>query len=203
VERSTALTRLLRTLTIVGAAAGISIALAAPASAGWSRPAEISAPTSTSILGTQVASSAAGAAAVSFNEVNLDNQTIASAYLALASPHGGFGAPRAVPGVQEILAIAYTGSTLELLTASGPRGQPCCSKVQVIRRGARTGFGPPQTIVTDAGGGTTGRLVPLSNGRMLAVIAAPQRLWATEARGAGQFAKARGLTSPGSAPAAR
>lgn len=176
--------------------------LTAPASASWSRPAELSAPTSLSVLDTQVASSPAGAAAASFNEVNLDAQQNASAFVALASPHGAFGAANAVPGVQEILAIAYAGSTLELLTASGSHGQPCCADVQVIRRGAGSGFGRPQTLVTDAGGGTSGQLVPLSNGRMLAVIAAPQRLWASEARGAGRFGPVRGLTPDGSAPAA-
>jgi hypothetical protein len=182
-----------------GVLAGV---LAASASAGWSRPAELSAPTSLSVLNTQVASSPTGAAAVSFNEVNLDAQQNASAFVALASPHGAFGAAGAVPGVQEILAIAYTGSTLELLTASGPPRQPCCSVVQVIRRAAGSGFGPPQTLVTGAGGGTSGRLVPLSNGRMLAVIAAPERLWASEARGAGRFGPVHGLTPEGSAPAA-
>lgn len=203
-ERSAALTRLRlrRALTTVASAAAISGALAAPASAGWSRPAEVSGPTSIQIIGTQVASSPAGAAAVAFNEVNLDAQATAGAYVALASPHGTFGVAHAVPGAQEILAVAYSGTTLELLTASGLPNQPCCSDVQVIRRGPRSGFGPPQTIVTDAGGGTTGSLVPLTNGRMLAVIGAPQQLWATEARGAGRFGRLRGLTPAGSAPAA-
>jgi hypothetical protein len=165
---------------------------------------QVSAPTSISVLGPQVASSATGAAAVTVNEVNLDAQAIASASLALAPPHGAFSVARPIPGAQEVLAIAYSGSTLELLTASGPRGQPCCSVVQVIRRGPHGGFGSRQTLVNDAGGGTTGTLVPLANGRMLAVIAAPQRLWASEtsARGAGRFGPVRGLTRPGSAPAA-
>jgi hypothetical protein len=162
----------------------------------------VSPPTSIEFLGPQVASSPAGAAAVAFNEVDLDAQARASAFLALASPRGPFTAARAVPGVQEILALAFSGSTLELLAASGPPGQPCCSTAEVIRRRARTGFGPAQRIVADVGGGATGRLVPLSDGRILAVIAGPQRLWVTEARGSGPFARARGLTRPGSAPAA-
>jgi hypothetical protein len=183
------------------AAAAMAGAAAAPASAGWTRPVQVSAPASLEVLGTQVASSPTGAAAVSYNEVNLDSQANAAAYLALASAHGAFGSGYAVPGVQEVLAMAYAQNTLELLTAKGPVGQPCCSTVQVIRRaGGR--FGPPQTLVTDAGGGTTGRLVALSDGRMLAVIAAPQRLWVSSARGAGRFGVVRGLTPNGSAPAA-
>lgn len=201
-ERSSALTRARRTFIILAGAAGIWGAVAAPAIAGWTRPVEVSAPTSLEILGSQVASSPSGAAAVSFNEVNLDAQATAGAFVALASPHGAFHSAQAVPGAQEILAMAYAGSTLELLTASGPTGQPCCSTVQVIRLGEGSGFGAPQTIVTGAGGGTTGRLVPLSNGRILAVIAAPERLWVTEARGAGRFGPPRGLTQVGSAPAA-
>jgi hypothetical protein len=183
-------------------ACGVCGALAAPASAGWTRPVQVSPPSTISLIDPQVASSPTGAAATTFNEVNLDVQATASAFLALAPPHGAFRAAQAVPGAQEVLAAAYSGSTLELLTASAPRGQPCCTTVQAIRRGARSGFGRPQTLVTNAGGGTAGSLVPLANGRMLAVIAGPQRLWATEARGAGRFGALRGLTRPGSAPAA-
>ncbi len=184
------------------AACGGLAALAAPAGSAWSRPLRISPPSSISLLGPQVASSEVGAAAVSFNQVNLDAQANADAFLALAPPHGAFRPARVVPGAQEILAIAYSGSALELLTASAPPGQPCCTTVQVIRHRAGGGFGLRQTLVTDVGGGSTGRLVPLSNGRMLAVIAGPQRLWATEARAGGHFGAVRGLTPPGSAPAA-
>jgi len=72
----------------------------------------------------------------------------------------------------------------------------------VIRRGAGGGFTRRQTLITNVGGGATGQLVPLSNGRTLAVIAGPQRLWASEAPSGGRFGAVRGLTPPGSAPAA-
>jgi hypothetical protein len=191
-------------LTLAAVAAGVVLALAPglAGASGWSRPAEVFPPTSLEIMGTQVASSPAGAAAVAFDQVNVDAQATAGAFVALAAPGGGFGPAQAVPGAQEVLALAYVGSTLELLTASAPAGQSCCTTVQVVRRGARSGFGRPQTLVDDAGGGTSGRLVALSDGRMLAVIAAPERLWASEARGAGSFGTPRGLTAAGSAPAA-
>jgi len=176
--------------------------MAAPAAAGWTRPVQIATTNSIEVLGPQVASSASGTAAVSFNEVDLDAQATASAFLALAAPHGPFSTAQIVPRVQEILALAYSGSTLELLTASGPSGQPCCSIAQVLRLRPGSGFGRPQTIATGLGGGTTGRLVALADGRMLAVVGGPQRLWATEARGSGSFAPARGLTRSGSGPAA-
>lgn len=177
-------------------------ALPAPAGARWTRAAKISAPTSIDVLGPEIAASPTGAAAVSFNEVDVDAQATAGAFVALASPRGAFGTAHAVPGVQEVLGAAFSGSTLDLLALSGSPGQPCCSTAQIIRRGARSGFGRPQTIVTGVGGGATGRLVPLANGRILAVIAGPQRLWVTETRGAGRFGPARGLTRAGSAPAA-
>jgi hypothetical protein len=189
-------------LCVAAAGYGACGALAAPASGGWTRPVQVSPPSTVSLIDPQVASSATGAAATTFNEVDLDVQATASAFLALAPPRGAFRAAQVIPGVQEVLAAAYSGSTLELLTASAPRGQPCCTTVQVLRRGAHSGFGHPQTLVTNAGGGATGTLVPLVNGRMLAVIAGPQRLWASEARGAGRFGALRGLTHPGSAPAA-
>jgi hypothetical protein len=196
VERPSALTRALRIFTAAGALVAIGGALASPAGAGWTRPAEIAAPSGIDVLGAQTAASPRGAAAVSFNEVNVDAQATGGGFVAFASPHGGFGAARAVPGAQEVLAIAYSGPTLDLLTASAPPGQPCCSAVQVIRRGV------PQTLVGRVGGGATGRLVPLANGRMLAVIAGPQRLWVTEAPRAGGFGAPRGLTRAGVAPAA-
>jgi hypothetical protein len=177
-------------------------ALASPAGAGWTRPAKIAAPTAIDVLGSHTASSPDGAAAVSFNEVNIDAQATAGGFVALASPHGGFGAAQQVPGTQEVLAIAYAGRTLDLLTASGPPGQPCCSSVRIIRRGAGAGFGPAHTLATGIGGGAIGRLVPLANGRMLAMLAGPQQLWVTEAGRNGRFGALRALTSAGVAPAA-
>jgi hypothetical protein len=104
--------------------------------------------------------------------------------------------------VQEVLALAYAGGTLELLTAMSPPGVPCCATVQVLKRGANGRFSSPQTLVANADGGTIGRLIPLADGRLLAVIAAPGGLWVTEARGAGPFAPVRALTPPGVQPVA-
>ncbi|HEY5316496.1 MAG TPA: hypothetical protein VIJ20_00845 [Solirubrobacteraceae bacterium] len=189
-------------VTAAAAAAVACGALAAPGADAWTRPATVSAPAATSIVAPQAASSETGAAAVAYNEVDLDAQATASAFVSLASRHGAFRPAQVVPHVQEVLAVAFSGSTLELLTATAPPGQPCCSTVQVIRRGARSGFGRPQTIVAGVGGGATGNLVPLGNGRMLAVVGAPQGLWATEAQGAGRFGRVRDLTHRGSSPAA-
>ena len=195
-ERPAALIRVRRIFAAAGVLIAVGGALASPAGAGWTRPAEIAAPTAIDVLGAQTAASPGGAAAVSFNEVNVDAQATAGGFVAFASPRGGFGPARAVPGAQEVLAIAYSGPTLDLLTASGPAGQPCCSAVQVIRRGI------PQTLVGGVGGGATGRLVPLANGRMLAVIAGPSRLWAAEAPRSGGFGPRRALTRAGVAPGA-
>ena len=191
----------------MAAAAAICAVVAAPAGAGaaaagarWTPPVEISAPNSIEVVGSQVAASTAGATAVSFNEVNFDVQSTAAAFLALASPGRSFAPARVVGQVQEVLALAYSGSTLELMTAKSPAGQPCCTTVQVLRRGPHGKFSRPQTLVASVGGGAIGRLVALANGRLLAVVAGPQRLWVTEARGSGRFAKAKGLTRLGVAP---
>lgn len=153
------------------------------------------------MLDPQAAVSASGAAAVSFDELNIDAQANAHAYVARAAPGKRFGRAQAVPGAQTILALGYSSSVLELLTAAGPRGQPCCSTVQVLRAGAR-GFRAPQTLLTNTGGGTTGRLVTLANGHLLAVIAGPQGLWVSEAGRDGHFGAVRALTPTGVAPAA-
>jgi hypothetical protein len=201
VERPAALIRARRAFTIIAAAAAIYGASAALARAGWTPPVKISAAGSIEVLGPQIASSQAGAAAVSFNDVNLDAQATAGAFLALARPRGAFSPARPVgQGVQEVLALAYSGRTLELLTAQSPFGQPCCTTVSATRLEPTGTFSRPQTIVSDVGGGTLGRLVPLANGRLLAVIAGPQGLWVTEARGTHSFAPGRRLMSASATP---
>jgi len=203
VERPAALIRARRAFTTIAAAAAIWGGAASTASAGWKPPVEIAAPSSIEVVGSEVASSQAGAAAVSFNEVNEDAQGTAAAFLSLASPHATFGAAQRLgAGAQEVLALAYSGTTLELLTARNTPGQPCCTTVDVTRRGPGGAFSGPQQLVSNVGGGTTGRLVPLADGRLLAVIGAPQGLWVAEARGTGWFARARALTPTGVSPVA-
>lgn len=200
-ERPAALIRARQSLTTFAAAAAILVAPAAPARAAWSSPVEIGAPSSLDVFGPQIAVSQAGAAALSFNQGNVDAQTTGTPLLALAAPGSGFGDPHPEsPSV--VLALAYSGRTLELLTATSRVGQQCCDTVRVIHRRPNGSFSRPQVLVTGVGGPTIGELVPLADGRVLAVVAGPQRLWVTEARGTGRFAPATGLTRPGLAPSA-
>lgn len=202
-ERPAALIRAHRAFTAVAAVLAICAASPAPAGARWTRAVDISGSSSVDVLGPQIAASQAGAFAVSFNEVNMDFPATAAAFVALASPHGSFRTGRtAGPAVQEVLSLAFSGRTLELLTARSPVGLPCCTTVQVIRRQANGTLGRPHTIVSGVGGPAIGQLVPLANGNLLAVIAGPARLWVTEAVRTGRFARPRGLTRRGVAPVA-
>ena len=202
-ERPAALIRARRAFTSIATVAAVWGVAAATATARLTPPVEIAAPTGIEAVGSQVASSPGGGAAVSFNEVNEDSQGDAAAFLALASRGHGFGvAHRLGAGAQEVLALAYSGTTLELLTAQNAPGQPCCSTVHVTRRGPNGAFSRPQQLVSNVGGGTSGRLVPLPNGHLLAVIEGPQGLWVAEARGTRPFARASALTPPGVQPVA-
>ena len=103
----------------------------AGAQAGWSAPFDLVAPGSLDYLPTQLAVSASGSAA-GYAVQDVDTPGSAQAYLVLRSPGGGVGPPQVIPGAREILALAYSGRGLELLTGSSPAGLDCCSSTQAV-----------------------------------------------------------------------
>jgi hypothetical protein len=102
----------------------IGLALLAPAAqASWSRPFEFSPPGSLDTLPSQVAFSTHGALAVGYSVLDVDAPAASQAFVTVRTRGGSLTAPRPVPGAQQLLGLAYDGSSLELHRAcSAGRG---------------------------------------------------------------------------------
>ena len=170
------------------------------AQAGWTRPFELVKPGALDYLPTQLAFSGAGAATAAYSVADLDTPGSAQAYTVYRSPRGSVGAPRTISGAQGVLALAYSGAALQLMTGTGPANLDCCSTAQAIRINARGAIGRPQTLVGGLSGDSTGQLVPLAGGRMMAALATEQGVWTLTAGLNGHFAGKHRLTGAGQAP---
>jgi hypothetical protein len=89
---------------------------------------------------------------------------------------------------------------LELLTGTSPAGWACCSSVRVLAGGAGGRFGAPRTLVSGLTGATIGRLLTLTDGRMLAAIATDRGVWVSQSAGGDRFGAAHRLTAAGDRP---
>jgi hypothetical protein len=165
----------------------------AGAQAGWSAPFDLVAPGSLDYLPTQLAVSASGSAA-GYAVQDVDTPGSAQAYLVLRSPGGGVGPPQVIPGAREVLALAYSGRGLELLTGSSPAGLDCCSSTQAVAVAGAGQLQSAQTLVSGLTGATIGSLVPLARGAMLAVVATEGGLWTQQSGSGGRFTGRHRLT---------
>ncbi len=83
--------------------------------------------------------------------------------------------PRRVPGSQEVLALAYDGSALQLLTGTSPTRFACCSSAEAIRfSGGR--FGSARGLVGGLAGATVGSVLTVP-GKVLAAVATERGVW--------------------------
>jgi hypothetical protein len=180
-------------------AAGVT---AAPAAAGWAAPRQIDPPVGLDINPAQIGFSADGGAAISFGVQDEDNPADSIADLVQRAAAGGLSGPRQIPSAQTALALAFAGSTLELLTGTSPAGATCCSSAQVVPVAAGGGFGRPRTVLTGLSGATLGRLITLPGGRLLAAIATGEGVWVTQSSGGTAFAPAGRLTAASDRPQA-
>jgi hypothetical protein len=168
--------------------------------AHWSQPVRISSPTALDILAPVVGFSPSGAAAIAFTVQNADHPSFSIADLAVRPAGGPISPSTRVPSALEILDLTYASDTLELLTGTSRAGMRCCESVQVTRRDPGGGFGQPQTLVRGLSGPARGRLVRLSDGRVLAVVATARGLWVAQAGGPGRFGPTLALTPPAGKP---
>jgi hypothetical protein len=179
----------------------VGSALVAPAAqAGWTRPFELVKPGTMDFLPTQLAFSNSGAASAGFSIADLDTPGSSQAYTVYRSARGSLGAPRTITGAQSILALDYSGSALQLITGTGPGSLDCCSTAQAIRISAHGAIGRPQTLVSGLAGDSTGQLVPLAGGRMVAAVGTEQGVWTLAAGPNGHFSGKHRLTGAGQAP---
>jgi hypothetical protein len=141
-----------------------------------------------------------------------DGQAIASASAAFndpadsrallfaGSPGGRITAPTPIPGVQQVLALAYLGRTLALLVGRSPRGLRCCSTVAVLLRRGRRVLSR-QVLLGHLAGPALGALLAV-HGRLVAAIASAQGVWDDRSARDGRFAPPRRLWGGARAPGA-
>jgi hypothetical protein len=195
----------LRPRTAVAALAGACLlaaagAMPAPADASaWGRPFRLTSPYSTDLTPATVAVASNGTAAVGFSAQNEDQPAVSQPYVAMRSSGGRVSSPRAVPGAQLVLDMAFSGSTLKLLTGISESGKTCCSAVQAVSlSGGR--LGRPQTLVGKLTGATAGTLTTLPSGRLLATIATDRGVWVTQTRPGSGFGATHRLTAGSATP---
>ncbi len=194
-----------RDVAVTVAAALICLCVAAPAAAagtGWSRPFALIAPGTLDYDPPELAFSASGTVAAAFGIENVDTPGTSQAYLATRSPQGAVSASRAIPGAAQMLALAYDGSSLELLTGSAPAGSTCCISAQAIQVSAGGALGRPRTIVGGLAGATVGHLLTLADGQMLAAVATERGVWAVQSTRGDRFAGPHMLSATGQRPEA-
>jgi hypothetical protein len=165
------------------------------ASAGWSRPFDLSPPGTLDRLPVQLAVSPSGAATAAFSTTDVDTPGSAQAYVVTRTAQGLLGAPRTIPGAQEVLALIDRAGRPELLVGSSPSGLDCCSTVTAGRLGGASVLTASQTLVGGLTGASQGRLVTLAHGRTLAAVATEGGVWAAESGPGGRFAATHRLTA--------
>jgi hypothetical protein len=144
------------------------------------------------VLPARAAFSHNGQPAVAFGVEDANNPADSEAFATPAARRTG---PRAVPGAEEVLDLAFDGRRLELLTGAAPGGATCCASARVQPLTGRS-----QTIVTGLSGAAAGRLLALPGGRLLAAIATAEGVWVAQSSGGARFATTHRLTASGTAP---
>jgi hypothetical protein len=133
---------------------------------------------------------------------NVDSPGLSSSVVTLRSPGGALGAPRQVPGAQQVLGLAFDGPSLELLTATSPQALACCSQAAAVRVSSGGAFAQPHTLISDLDGNSLGQLVTLADGQMVAAIASSNGVWAAQSVSGNRFAGAHRLTVSSDLPEA-
>ncbi len=181
---------------VAGALAWLAlVGLPAAAQAKWGKPFEFAPPGTLDVLAPQLAFSPSGAAAAAFGLQDVDVPGSSRAYLTVRTARGGVGRSRPIAGADEILALAYDGGALVLLTGASPPNQACCSSAQAVAVGRRS-----RTLVAGLAGATQGQLLTLGGGRMLAAIATGRGVWVAQSRHEDGFARPRRLSGTAQMP---
>lgn len=175
-------------------------ALAPAAQAGWGRPFALSPPTALDDIAPELAFSPSGATAAAFGIQDVDTPGVTQAYLTTRSAQGALSAPRSIGGAAQILGLAYDGSTLALLTGASPAGLTCCSSAQLVQIAPGGRVSRARTLVGGLAGFTSGTLVTLADGQMLAAVATERGVWAAQSVRGTQFGATHLLTKPADMP---
>ena len=180
-----------------------SLAGAAAAQAKWGAPFEFAKPGTLDVVAPQLAISGSGAAAAAFGIQDVDTPGVSQGYVALRAAHGAGGGgqpPIAIPGAQQILAAAYDGGSLELLTGTAPTSQTCCSAARAVAVSPGGRVARARTLVGGLTGATQGRLLTFKNGAMLAAVATERGVWVSQSAKADRFGVQHLLSHGGQMP---
>lgn len=177
-----------------------SLGGAAAAQAKWGAPFEFAKPGTLDVLGPQLAISGSGAAAAAFGIQDVDTPGVSQGYVTLRPAHGAPGNPIAIPGAQQVLAAAYDGGSLELLTGAASKTQACCSSAQAVQVSAGGQVGRARTLVGGLAGAAQGRLLTLKNGAMMAAVATERGVWVIQSAKSNHFGAQHLLTRGGLMP---
>jgi hypothetical protein len=165
----------------------------------WRPAFGIARPVARQLVAPQLALSAGGEA-ISYTSVAENDPADSRALLFAGPPGGRIVAPTPIPGVQQVLALAYLGRTLALLVGASPRGLRCCSRIEVLlRRGGRAVS--RQLLLRRLAGPALGTLLVIHGG-LVAAIASAQGVWDDRSTGDGRFGAPRRLWGGSSAPGA-
>jgi hypothetical protein len=200
VGRSPARSRLARTAAVALLTLVLGAVAVSPASARWGHPVRLAGPGSLDIRSPIPSLSGSGAAGIAYTVQDSDAPATQTAYAVWRRAGGGTSNAFAVPGSKQVLATAFQGGTLQLLTGSATSNDSCCSTAGVIGMGAGGRFGKLRTLVTGLGGATVGDMVTLGR-RTLAAVATERGVWVSQSNPSGSFAKAHRIAGARSAPA--
>ena len=192
-----------RTAALVGLALLASALLftgAASARAAWGKPFELTKPGSLDYLDPQLAFSAQGAAAATFQIGNVDQPGSSQAYLVGRSAQGKVGQPSALAGVNQVLSLAYDGGPLELLVGSSASHQNCCSTAEAVQVSPSGAAGRARKLVGGLAGATQGRLVRLADGQLMAAVATERGVWVLQATHGNRFGGPHIVSDKGQEP---
>jgi hypothetical protein len=181
-------------MALLGGSTASATAAGRSAPGHWSRPFTLAGPYAEDIAPPQLAFGPGGEAAVGFALFNPDFPGHSEALISTRAPNGKLARPRKVPKAQEVLALAYDGSALELLIGSSPARFTCCSRARAVTFGGGK-FTNQRTLVSNVNGAALGALVPLRGTRMLAAVASGAGVWVAASPAVGRFGAARKLTS--------
>jgi hypothetical protein len=170
-----------------------------PGPASWSRPFALAGPYAGDIAPAQVAFGPSGEATAAFALFDPDFPQRSEALVSVRAPNGKLARPRRVPNAQEVLALAYDGGALTLLTGTSASQFSCCGSARARTFGGG-GFSRGRTLVRGLNGAALGALVALPGTRVLAAIASGAGVWVAQSPAVGRFAPARKLTSSNSSP---
>jgi len=172
----------------------LGLAPSVQAGPGWVRAFRVTSPATLDVAPARVAVAASGTVAVGYTRYDEDSPANSQAYLVVRSAQGRVAAPRLLAGAQQVLDLAYSRSTLELLLGGSERGKTCCSYVRAVAV-AGGGFGRQRTVADGLTGFTLGRLIALGGGRLLAAVATERGVWASQSDSGGRFGPTRRLSS--------